>query len=118
MPGEVNSRTIAESYQSCVSPFNNHLADTAHAGRGGSLYVHFSKVQAVDLLAVADWSAVPGGKPAADSLAVRNPSVEWTATKAIFSMVIGKPSGPADTAVFYWQMYEITLPTRRSSMRT
>jgi hypothetical protein len=112
MPEEVNSRTISESYQSCVSPFSNHLADTAHAGRGGSLYVRFSNAQVIDLLAVADWAAVPGGKPAAGSFAVRNPSVHWSATKAIFSMVIGKPSGPADTTLFYWQLYEITLPTQ------
>ena len=57
MPEEVNSRTITEAYQSCVSPFSNHLADTAHAGRGGSLHVRFSNGQVVDLLAVADWSA-------------------------------------------------------------
>jgi hypothetical protein len=112
MPEEVNSRTITESYQSCVSPFSNHLADTAHAGRGGSLHVRFSNGQVVDLLAVANWSAIPGGQPAAGSVAVRNPSVDWTATKAIFSMVIGKPSGPADTTQFYWQLYEITLPTQ------
>ncbi|MFL5345604.1 MAG: Calx-beta domain-containing protein [Hyalangium sp.] len=112
MPEEVNSRTVSESYQSCVSPFSNHLADTAHAGRGGSLFVRFSNGQLVDLLSVADWSAIPGGKPAANTLAVRNPSVTWTADKALFSMVIGAPSGPADTTPFLWQLYELTLPTQ------
>jgi len=29
MPEEVNSRNVTESYQSCVSPFSNHLGDTA-----------------------------------------------------------------------------------------
>src|SRR5437868_9576292 len=86
MPEEVNSRTVTESYQSCVSPFSNHLADTAHAGRGGSLFVRFSNGQVLDLLSVADWSAVPGGKPAANTVAVRNPNVSWAADKAIFSM--------------------------------
>src|SRR4051794_20873841 len=61
MPEEVNSRTVSQSYESCVSPFSNHLADTAHAGRGGSLLVRFSNGQVVDLLSVADWSAIPGG---------------------------------------------------------
>src|SRR4051812_22073876 len=73
MPEEVNSRDILQSYQSCVSPFSNHLADTAHAGRGGSLQVRFSNGQVLDLLAMADWSAIPGGKPAANTIAVRNP---------------------------------------------
>src|SRR6266436_1727502 len=68
MPEEVNTRTVAQSYQSCVSPFSNHLADTAHAGRGGSLFVRFSNGQVVDLLAAADWTLIPGGKPALDTL--------------------------------------------------
>jgi MYXO-CTERM domain-containing protein len=42
MPEEVNSRTILSSSTSCVSPFGNHLGDTAHAGRGGSLFIRFS----------------------------------------------------------------------------
>ena len=85
MPEEVNSRNVTESYQSCVSPFSNHLGDTAFAGRGGSLYVRFSNGQVVDLLSVASWSAIPGGKPPANTVAVRNPSVNWAADKAVFS---------------------------------
>jgi hypothetical protein len=112
MPEEVNSRDVTSSYQSAVSPFSNHLADTAHAGRGGSLLVRFSNGQVVDLLAVADWSAVPGGKPAANAVAVRNPAVSWAADKALFSMVPGAPAGPADTSQFLWQLFEITLPTQ------
>jgi MYXO-CTERM domain-containing protein len=112
MPEEVNSRTVLQSYESCVSPFGNHLGDTAHAGRGGSLHVRFTNGQVVDLLAVADWSGIAGGKPAAGTIATRNPSVSWAADKAIFSMVIGAPSGPTDTTVFVWQLYEITLPTQ------
>ena len=119
MPEEVNSRDIATSYMSAVSPFSNHLGDTAHAGRGGSLCVRFGpnanallNHKVYDLLALADWSAVPGGQPDLTSLAVRNPAVFWDASKAVFSMVVGKPSGPADATVFQWQLYEITLPTQ------
>ncbi|MFO0748897.1 MAG: Calx-beta domain-containing protein [Myxococcota bacterium] len=100
------------SYQSCVSPFSNHLADTAHCGRGGSLMIRFADGQVVDLLALADWSAVAGGKPAANTVAVRHPAVSFAADKAAFSMVIGAPTGPADTSAFTWQLYEITLPTQ------
>jgi len=112
MPEEVNSRDILTSYESCVSPFSNHLADTAHAGRGGSLWVRFSNGQIVDMLAAADWSAIPGGKPAPNTIAVRNPSVSFAADKAVFSMVVGAPSGPTDATQFFWQLYEITLPTQ------
>src|SRR3954470_246208 len=112
MPEEANSRNVTESYQSCVSPFSNHLGDTAFAGRGGSLYVRFSNGQVVDLLSVANWSAIPVGQPPANTVAVRNPSVNWAADKAVFSMVVGVPSGPTDTTQFFWQLYEITLPTQ------
>ena len=93
MPEEVNTRSVNMSYTSCVSPFGNHLGGTAFAGRGGSLWVRFGpnatsalNHQLVDLLAVADWSAVPGGKPAANTIAVRNPHVHWNAGRAVFSM--------------------------------
>src|SRR3954471_19000580 len=70
MPEEVDNRTIAFNYASCVSPFASHQGDTAHAGRGGSLHERFSNGAVVDLLAVADWSQVTGGKPAANTVAV------------------------------------------------
>jgi hypothetical protein len=119
MPEEVNTRTIPNSYMSCVSPFGSHLGGTAFAGRGGSLWVRFPananpalNHQVIDLLAVANWSAVPGGKPAPNTIAVRNPCVYWDKSKAVFSMVIGAPSGPNDNTNFVWQLYEITLPTQ------
>src|SRR4051812_5423508 len=119
MPEEVNTRTIPNNYMSCVSPFGSHLGGTEFAGRGGSLWVRFPanaipalNHQVVDLLAVADWSAIPGGKPPANTIAVRNPSVYWDKSKAVFSMVSGAPSGPNDTTTFFWQLYKITLPTQ------
>lgn len=119
MPEEVNTRTITRNYMSCVSPFGSHLGGTEFAGRGGSLWVRFPanqnaalNHQLVDLLAVADWSAIPGGKPPANTIAVRNPCVFWDKSKAVFSMVTGAPSGPNDTTNFFWQLYEITLPTQ------
>jgi Calx-beta domain len=112
IPEEVNTRDITQSFMSITSPFGNHQADTLHAGRGGSLFVRFNNGQIVDLLAAADWSAIAGGKPASDAMAVRNPAVNWTATKAIFSMTVGKPSGPADTTQYLFQLYEITLLTQ------
>jgi Calx-beta domain-containing protein len=119
MPEEVNTRTIPNSYMSCVSPFGSHLGDTAFAGRGGSLWVRFPananaslNHQLIDLLAVANWSAIAGGKPAANTIAVRNPCVYWDKSKAVFSMVAGAPSGPNDNTNFIWQLYEITLPTQ------
>jgi hypothetical protein len=41
-------------------------------------------------------------------VAVRTPCVDWTGTKALFSMVSGLPANAADATPFYWQIYEIT----------
>ena len=119
MPEEVNTRTIATSYMSCVSPFANHQGGTAFAGRGGSLWVRFPanangtlNHQLFNLLAVANWSAIPGGQPAANTVAVRNPCVFWDGSKAVFSMVVGAPASGSDTTEFFWQLYEITLPNQ------
>ena len=94
MPEEVNSRDVLTSDMSCVSPFSNHLADTRHAGRGGSLLERFPDGQIVDLLAVADWSAAGGARPAPETLAVRNPAVHPSATRALFSMSSAPPRAP------------------------
>ena len=37
IPNEVNDDTVSNVFVSVVSPLDNHLADTAHAGRGGDL---------------------------------------------------------------------------------
>jgi Calx-beta domain-containing protein/hydrazine synthase alpha subunit-like protein len=107
IPEEVNSRTVAISFMSSVSPFGNHLADTLHAGRGGGLWLRFPDGSLVNLTQNATWDA-PFVKPAYDQIAVRNPQVHWNGTKAIFSMVVGAPANPSDTTIFHWQLFEIT----------
>src|SRR6185437_4921939 len=53
---------------------------------------------------------IPGGQlqagPAA--IAVRDPAVHWSGTKAIFSMVTGAPQALHGDSVYYWQLYEVT----------
>lgn len=46
-------------------------------------------------------------------MAVRNPNVYWDASKAIFSMTIGKPASANDNTQYLFQLYEITLPTQQ-----
>src|SRR6185295_9787425 len=38
----------------------------------------------------------------------QRPFVHWNGAKAIFAMVAGSPVNASDTAVFHWQLYEIT----------
>ena len=106
---EVNDRTVALSFQGIGSVFSNAQADTAHCGRGGALWIYYpggANGTLVNLTQTATW-AVPGGQPAAGTIAVRNPAVSWDGTKAVFSIVVGAPSSVSDATVFFWQLYEI-----------
>src|SRR5207237_4782173 len=49
-----------------------------------------------------------GGMQGAAAIAVREPSVHWSGTKALFSMVIGAPSQQYVWESYYWQIYEVT----------
>jgi hypothetical protein len=57
------------------------------------------------------------GAQATNGIAVRQPSVHWSGTKAVFSMVVGTPRYQYDYAtVSYWQLYEITNFTDPASV--
>src|SRR5689334_8676037 len=42
IPNEINDNIVGNVFVSVVSPLGNHLADTAHAGRGGDLWIRFT----------------------------------------------------------------------------
>lgn len=107
LPIETNSRTASATIVSVVSPFGNHLGDTTAAGRGGSLYIRYPDGTLKNLTAAAGFATTTGFL-GAGSVAVRDPVVHWSGTRALFSMVVGAPISAADTSRFVWQIYEIT----------
>ena len=82
--------------------FGNHQARTAFAPRGGDLYIRFSDGTLRNLTAETGF-----GLQAGKEIAVREPSLHWSGTKALFAMVIGGTT-KNDYAPVYWQLYEIT----------
>src|SRR3954470_3164709 len=84
MPDEQNSTTSSNVIVSVVSPTGNHLADTAHAGRGGDLWIRYSSGAISNLTRLAGYG-VSGSQDGA-GIAVRDPHVHWSGKKAIFSM--------------------------------
>lgn len=48
------------------------------------------------------------GLQGTNAIAVREPSVHWSGTKALFSMVVGAPTGPGVAAPSYWQLWEVS----------
>ncbi|NUN70340.1 MAG: T9SS type A sorting domain-containing protein [Bacteroidetes bacterium] len=101
------TQTPASGFASVTQTFNNHLPSVNSAPRGGDLMIRYTDGTVRNLTREAgygDSTVLQGAK----SIAVRQPSVHWSGTKALFSMVIGSPTKRWETPTFYWQIYEVT----------
>ncbi|HEX6833816.1 MAG TPA: hypothetical protein VF132_09825 [Rudaea sp.] len=103
MPGDDVARSTV------TSTFANHLPTTAAAPRGGDLMRMAPDGTRRNLTAEAGFGSTGGaGFQDANAIAVRDPAVHWSGTKAIFSMVVGAPAGPGGAENYTWQLYEVT----------
>nr|WP_295785260.1 hypothetical protein [Rhodoferax sp.] len=93
-------------FTSRTSTFGNHLASVQSAPRGGDLMIRYPDGSVRNLTQEAGFGSA--GFQGAGAIAVREPSVHWSGTKAVFSMVIGSPGARYEVKDFVWQMYEIT----------
>jgi len=106
VPDERNDNIVSNVFVSVVSGMGNHLTDTASTPRGGDLYIRYADGTLKNLTRVAGYGL--SGPQHTNGIAVREPSVHWSGTKALFSMVVGAPRFAGDTNIFYWQIYEVT----------
>ena len=90
----------------CTAAFCNHKPDVFSAVRGGDLYIVYPDGTQKNLTQTAGFGN--SGQQGANSIAVRQPSVHWNGTKAVFSMVVGAPATQGAAQPFYWQLYEVT----------
>jgi len=102
---EING-TVSNTFLSVVSLFSNHTADTARAGRGGDLWLRLTNGALLNLTRAAGLGR--SGVQHTNGIAVRDPHVHWSGSKALFSMVASAPAVSNDVAQFFWQLYEIT----------
>jgi len=113
IPGDDQAKMTA------TSSFANHLPTTLAAPRGGDLMlctVPAAQTQCTtgngglrNLTAAAGFGSTgAGGLQDANAIAVRDPAVNFGATRAIFSMVVGAPTVPNGAESYTWQLYEIT----------
>ena len=98
VPSPLDTSTI-------TSVFANHLGSTKACGRGGDLYIMYTNGTLKNLTAAAGYGSA--GLQGADGIAVREPSMHWSGTKALFSMIVGSPVSQSDPTQFYWQIYEV-----------
>ncbi len=97
---------VAPAFLNMMDVFGNHRAETDAAPRGGDLYILYPNGTLKNLTSAAGYGGV--GLLAGNGIAVRQPCVHWSGQKALFSMVVGSPSGVHDQTKFYWQIYEVT----------
>lgn len=101
---------IVADFTTIGSTFGNHLGRIDAVGRGGDLWMRYPDGTLKNLTAAAGYGIATGVQAGANAIAVRDPAVHWSGTKAIFSMVMGAPTEQFDNTgqAARWQMYEIT----------
>lgn len=97
---------VPGDFTTVASTFGNHLAAVAEAPRGGDLWIRYPDGTTKNLTKAAGFGVTGMQGPA--SIAVREPSVHWSGTKALFSMVTGAPAQQYRWEDYNWQIYEIT----------
>jgi hypothetical protein len=94
-----------EDFTTITSTFGNQSGQIDSVPRGGDLWIRYQDGALKNLTRTAGYGM--DGLQGANAIAVREPSVHWSGTKALFSMVIGAPQ-QYQWNPYYWQIYEIT----------
>lgn len=103
----VTQMPISADFAAIGSVFGNHRANIALSGRGGDLYIRYPDGSLRNLTREAGFGTAANFQ-GANSIAVRDPAVHWSGTKAVFSMAIGAPAQQYGADNFYWQLYEVS----------
>ena len=93
-------------FASRASTFGNHRATMDSVARGGDLMIRYPDETMRNLTREAGYGM--DGMQLANAIAVREPTVHWSGTKAVFSMVVGAPTQQYQVATYFWQMYEVS----------
>lgn len=97
---------VPGDFATVASTFGNHQGNQRDAPRGGDLFILYPDGTLKNVTRTAGFGNT--GFQGATSIAVREPSVHWSGTKALFSMVVGAPTQQYQVATFRWQIYEVT----------
>src|SRR5258708_18712148 len=93
-------------FTTITSTFGNQLGSLSAAPRGGDLWIRYPDGSLKNLTRTAGYGVQ--GMQGPQAIAVREPSVHWSGTKALFSMVIGAPQQQYQVSDYYWQIYEVS----------
>ena len=98
--------TQGDTFASRLSTFANHMTGMAAVPRGGDLMIRYPDGSLRNLTREAGFGM--DGRQGANAIAVREPTVHWNGTRAIFSMLVGAPAQQYGSTTSRWQMYEVT----------
>ena len=89
-----------------LATFANHITRADAVVRGGDLMIRYPDGTLRNLTQEAGFGMV--GLQTVNAIAVREPSVHWSGTKAIFSMLVGGAPRQFEHPHTFWQLYEVT----------
>ncbi|HEV7923226.1 MAG TPA: hypothetical protein VGR02_20785 [Thermoanaerobaculia bacterium] len=98
---------IPDDFTVVASTFGNHDGHESVAPRGGDLFILYPSGTLRNVTRTAGFGN-PGFQ-GANSIAVREPCVHWSGSRALFSMVVGAPTQQFQiNLTYHWQLYEVT----------
>jgi Hydrazine synthase alpha subunit middle domain len=95
-----------DGFANRTATFANHIPGIERVPRGGDLMIRYPNGELRNLTKEAGFGEE--GHQGAKAIAVREPSVHWSGTKALFSMIVGAPAVQYVRPDVYWQLYEVT----------
>ncbi|WP_202840336.1 hypothetical protein [Luteimonas saliphila] len=104
-----------DPFASRLSTFANHQPGMGASLRGGDLMIRYADGTLRNLTREAGYGM--DGLQGANAIAVREPTVHWNGTRAIFSMVVGAPLQRYGSTNAKWQLYEVTGLARGETAR-
>ena len=104
-----------DPFASRISTFANHEPLIESAPRGGDLMIRYPDGTVRNLTREAGFGM--DGQQGANAIAVREPAVHWSGTRAVFSMVVGAPARQYAVESGKWQLYEVSGLARGETVR-
>ena len=104
-----------DPFASRISTFANHEPLIESAPRGGDLMIRYPDGTVRNLTREAGFGM--DGQQGANAIAVREPAVHWSGTRAVFSMVVGAPARQYASDNGKWQLYEVSGLARGETVR-
>lgn len=97
---------VPADFTTIAAVFGNHRGDLDAVARGGDLWIRYPDGALKNITQSAGYGMA--GFQGANAIAVREPSMSWDGSRAVFSMLVGATTEQYQHTSHYWQLYEVT----------